>query len=226
MLLSRTLDVIGAVWIDAALGTGLLVVGTGAGWVAGQAGWLPPVRLIAMWVRRFVLPLLRCQSWWRRATAIFVNNVSILAALLALGQWHGASLAGVAGLGLSLGIGLRILSGESDAFGEMELGSNARASRCIRIGVFLNLLEPPAIILTIGLSLARATVPLPDQQVWETFALWVVPLTLLAAAGEALWMGAGQGAYKDTCMEQNSDRPNPDRSPQSTQRPQRGDTKA
>ncbi len=207
MLLSRTLDVIAGVWMDALLGTGLLVIGSGAGWVAGRASWLPPVRLIAMWVGSFVLPLMRCRSWWRRAAGIFVNNVSILAALLALGRWHGVSLVGVAGLGLSLGIGLRILSGESDAFGELDLGSNAWAKRCIRIGLFLNLLEPPAIILTIGLSLSRATIPLPAQQVWETFALWVVPLTVLAAAGEALWMGAGPGAFKDTCTQQNSDGP-------------------
>lgn len=207
MLLSRTLDLISGVWIDAVLGTGLLVAGVGAGWVAGQASWLPPVRLIATWVRCFVLPLLRCQSWWRRATAIFVNNVSILAALLAVGRWHGASLLGVAGLGLSLGIGLRVLSGASEAFGDLDLGSDVRARRCIRIGVLLNLLEPPAIILTIGLSLSRAAVPLPAPQVWETFALWVVPPTLLAAAGEALWMGAMQGAHKDACMEQRSDRP-------------------
>lgn len=209
MLLSRTLDVISAVLVDAALGTGLLVAGAGAGWVSGQASRLPPVRLIAVWVRRVVLPLLRCQSWWRRATGIFVNNLSILAALLAVGRWHGVSLVGVAWLGLSLGIGLRVLSGASDEFGELDLGSDSRARRCIRIGVALNLLEPPAIILTIGLSLSRAAVPLSAPQVWETFALWVVPLTLLAAAGEALWMGAGRGAHKDACKSKSSDQPQP-----------------
>lgn len=190
-MLARTLDVIGTVWVNAALGTGLILIGTGAGWTVGQAARLPPVRLIAWWISRFVLPVLRCRSWWGRAAAIFANNLSILAALLALGRWHAASIVGVAGLGISLGIGLRVLSGPSGAV----IRTAPVRKRCaderrrLRIGVALNLLEPPAIILTIGLSLGRVPIALSWTQAWETFALWVFPLTLVAAAGEALWMG-------------------------------------
>ncbi len=195
-LLARTLDVIGGVWVYAALGTGLMLVGAGSGWAIGKTVWLPPVRLIAWWVVRVILPVLRCRSWWGRGAAIFGNNLSILAALLALGRWQAASLAGVAGLGVSLGIGLRILFSTSDAAWGSAFRYSAEAKRRLRIGVALNLLEPPAIMLTIGLSLGRALGPLSGAQAWETFALWVFPMTLLAAAGEALWMGVTQDAQQ------------------------------
>ncbi len=188
----RSLDVIGAVWLIAAMGTGLALVGTGLGWAVAQTESLPPVRLVAWWVRRIVVPLLHSRSWRRRAAVIFVNNVSILAVLTAVGRWHWGALVSVAGLGAGLGIGLRILSNEPTADLQPDRAPGAGAKRSFRIGIALNLLEPPAIILTIGLSLGRLAVPLSHVEVWETFALWVVPATVLAAGGEALWLGASQ----------------------------------
>ena len=190
----QSLNVIGAIWLSIALGTGLMLVATGLGWAVAQLGSLPPVRWVAWWVRAVILPLLRCRSWWRRTAVIFINNISILAAVLAVGWWHLGALLGVAGLGVGLGIGLRILSSEPTAVVDPYPEYGVRNKRRVRIGIALNLLEPPAIILTIGLSLARQPMPLSPGQVWETFIVWVVPATLLAAGGEALWLGATQHA--------------------------------
>lgn len=181
--------VMSTVWPSMVLGTGLVVLATVAGWNLAAAPWLAPVRVIAWWLRHFIRPLLACRSWSIRTGAIFLNNASILTALVALGQWRWIAVGGAAGLGLSLGIGLRILS--ADPSTSPQLGPSADASRVrrIRLGVGLNLLEPPAIMVAIGLSLGRQAIPLGDAQVWGTFAMWVLPATLIAAGGESLWLG-------------------------------------
>ena len=120
---------------------------------------------------------------------IFVNNVSLLAVLVALGRWSLAALLGVACLGVSLGIAVRIMSSQMLVFGSC---APAPRGRLARLGIALNLLEPPAIMLAIGLSLARQAIPLSPMQVWETFVIWAVPALALAAGGEALWLGAGR----------------------------------
>ena len=205
-MLARTLEVIGSVWLAAALGTGLALIGTGLGWSAAESGSLPPVRLVAWWVRRVVTPLLGCRKWWRRTATIFINNTTILVIVTALGKWHVAAMVGVACVGISLGIGLRVLSSESAPALEHAFPVASRKKWLLRIGIALNLLEPPAIALTIGLSLGRQSVPLSATQVWETFGLWVVPLSLLAAGGETLWLGATQ-SDQDTADSSESNDP-------------------
>ena len=168
-----------------------MLAGVGVGWVTGRAATLPPIRLIAWWVRCVVLPLLAVRSWWRRAGMIFVNNLSLLAALVAVGRWPLTALLGVACLGVSLGIAVRIMSSQACVFGS---DTPAPRRRRARLGIALNLLEPPAIMLAIGLSLSQRAIPLSPTQVWETFAVWVIPALLLAAGGEALWLGPGRDA--------------------------------
>ena len=206
-MLARTLEVIGSVWLAAALGTGLALLGIGLGWNAAESRSLPPVRLVAWWVRRVVTPLLGCRKWWRRVATIFINNTTILVIVAALGKWHVGALVGVACVGISLGIGLRVLSTESAPTLEHAFPVASRKKWPLRIGIALNLLEPPAIALTLGLSLGRQSVPLSATQVWETFALCVVPLSLVAAGGEALWLGATQSdqATVDSSASESND---------------------
>lgn len=188
-LVSRTLLVIGDVWLAALLGTCLAVIGALAGWALGDGSSFIPVRLVRLWIRLVVAPLLRSRSWCRRAGAIFVNNLAILTLLVLAGRWYAGALVGVAAVGLTLGIGLRLLAESPDVFPRAPLGSSGGGRR-VRIGVALNLLEPPAIALAIGLSLGLRTVPLSEWDAWCTFAIWVVPATLVAACGEALWLGS------------------------------------
>ena len=185
----RILDVVASIWLPTLLGSGLACVGVVLGWVSAGNRSLPPVRLVRSWVRCVAVPVLRSRWWTLRTAAIFANNACALAALLAAGRWHLLGLLAVAALGVGLGMGMRLLSGESEVCvgASSKLSPNAR--RAVRAGVALNLLEPPAIILTIGLSLGRSATPLWPEQAWTIFALWVIPTILLAAGGEALWIG-------------------------------------
>lgn len=188
-MFGRSFDVIMTVLLPALLGTALVVVGAAAGWAVGRLNAASPVRLVAWWVRRVALPLLTGRSWVGRFGTIFVNNTAVLATLVCLGAWRITALAGVAGLGLCLGIGMRILASETPAWGGLDSAADRRLQRRVRVGVALNLLEPPAIVLTCGLCLGRPMLG-SAQEAWETFALWVVPATALAAGGEAIWLGA------------------------------------
>ncbi len=208
----QTLITIAAVWKSMVLGTGLILVTTVAGWGIAGTPAFPPVRMVAWWVRRLVKPLLSCRSWWVRAVAIFVNNTSILVIIVALGQWRWIALAAVACLGLSLGMGLRILAEDPDTSRRVNPSADRSMAKSVWIGIALNLLEPPAIMLAIGLSMGRHVVSISPVDVWTTFALWVVPATLIAAGGEALWLGACR-AEESVAAQAVPESPHKDRTP-------------
>ncbi|MCH8809792.1 MAG: CoA transferase, partial [Proteobacteria bacterium] len=63
------------------LGTGLMLLAMGVGLKLGRLTALAPVRGITWWLHRVILPLLQSLSWWKRAGAIWVNNVLILTGL-------------------------------------------------------------------------------------------------------------------------------------------------
>ncbi len=168
----------------------MLVAATG-GWRVACPAHRWPARLVRRWIDRVVRPLLASRFWGRRTAGIALNNTAICAAMTAAGSLGLLAWVAVAGVGLSLGIGLRLLLAE-DPF----LGENTRPPRAGRrliagLGLSLNLLEPPAILLAGGLTLAqKALWPfLPASLAWCAFLWAVVPLLLLAAAGESLWMG-------------------------------------
>lgn len=191
-LLLRQIDVLWDIGFGMIVGTVLAVVCVVAGWLLSLRTRGGPTRLVAWWVRHVVDRIVRAASWRRRCAGIFVNNTAVTALLVALGVWTVAAWAGIVCLGLSLGIGLQVMTRRPDAFGMMTNPVDAGAARRIRVGVTLNMLEPPAIAIAIGLSLGRNALPaaLSASQSWETFALCVVPLLLLAACGEALWLDA------------------------------------
>ena len=204
-MLIEPLNLLDRIWFPALLGTGLMLVGAGAGWAIAGEPHLSPVRLITWWVLRVVRPLLRCRSWWRCAGAIFLNNASLLTALVAAGRWRASSLAATAALGVSLGIGFRVLSKLPGDLAVPWPLNDSRVQRRIRWGVALNLLEPPAIMLAIGLSLDQSsTEVLASESAWTAFALVVIPLTLAAAGGEALWLASSRA------MVDSGDGPAPD----------------
>ena len=104
-MFGRSFDVIITVSLPALLGTALVVIGAAAGWAVGRLDAASPVRIVAWWVRHVAMPLLTSRSWVRRFGTIFINNTSVLAALVCLGAWRISALAGVAGLGLCLSLG-------------------------------------------------------------------------------------------------------------------------
>ena len=190
--LAQSLSLIGDLGRSMVLGTIALLLAVGIGLLLGRHRSFPLVRMVTSWLTYVVMPMLKSRSWVRRASTIFINNTAVLAALLALGPWRIAARIGVVVLGLSLGIALRHLSAMTDRFAVSLPVHDRRAKRRVRIGVALNMLEPPAIVVTLGLTLGFETIPLTSGQAWQTFGIWVIPALLVAAAGEALWLGVGQ----------------------------------
>lgn len=195
-------------WPSMLIGLAITVTGAVLGWHAGPYGSWPPVRFLRWWIERVIVPVLRSSSWLCRAGAIFINNSGVLACVVLLGFTYLTGLLGSAALGLSLGIALHILSTQPEALVEPHEINTPRARRRFALGMALNMLEPPAIVLALGLALGRSSVPLPSGNVWRAFAVWIVPALLLAAGGEALWMGAVRGATPDDSGQEESDTEN------------------
>ncbi len=188
-LVLQSWSILVALWPSMLIGTGLVVAGTCIGWVVGRYRTFPAVRGIAWWVTSVILPILRTRSWLRRSAAIFINNGTVSAVLVALGAWPWVAPAAVSILGINIGIALRVLASITDEFGDPASDAAPGTRWRIRLGVALNLLEPPAIVAAVGLSIGRQSVAASVGQIWLTFGIWVVPLLLIAAAGEGLWLG-------------------------------------
>ena len=161
------------------------------GWQIATARRLAPVRIVHWWIADVILPLLSTRSWWKRAGMIFINNITLLAILVFMGRFSGVATVGIAAIGLSMGIALRAMNESTGVFAGFPRTPGDRALRRIRIGMTLNMLEPPAIIAALGLAMGRMNYGIDPQQTWLLFSLWILPPMLIAAAGEALWMGEG-----------------------------------
>lgn len=191
---TETFGVLVSVWRSMLMATGLLMIALVAGLMIGRERTLLPIRVLSWWVHGFVAPMLAWRSGAFRAGAIFANNMLILVALVAAGAWPIAGIVGIAIVGLSMGIALGVLAGLPEAFAVPGEGS-PRLRRRMRIGILLNLLEPPAIVAALGLALGRAPAHLASAQVWSAVAVWIVAPMAVAACGESLWIGAGRAAH-------------------------------
>lgn len=180
------------IWTSFFWGAALLGTSVWAGWLAANYPAFAPVRAVDWWIRRVALPVLRQRTWFGRAAIIFGNNIAILTLLVALGQWPAASLVGVAVVGLSLGAAFHLLLKVPDENLAPRLRLTQSQQRRVRIGLALNMLEPPAILFAVTLSLAHWMAPLPPGVVWKSYLVWVAPAMLIAAGGEALWLAAGR----------------------------------
>lgn len=178
-------------WLAAILGTGLIIVAAWVGWSIGRHRALAAVRIMSWWVERVIVPLVTRRTWKARSLAIFSNNILILAALIELGRWHWGAILGVAAVGVSLGMAVRVLCDSPDGLHLSHPPSNQDWR--IRYGITLNMLEPVAIAAAIGLSMGRAPAGLATSEVWSAFCLLIAPTMLVAAGGESLWIGALRG---------------------------------
>jgi len=190
-LFPRTYDVLTQLWPDLLWGSLLLLSTTVLGWIVAKSRSFLPVRAISWWMSNVVLPLVGCRSWGLRTVIIFVNNAGILAALVAAGVWRPLATVSIAAVGWTLGIALRVLGRIHLDWADPGPQASVRLRRHIRAGVWINLLEPPAIAATVGLALLRTSRNFDSQEIWLTFLVWVAPLLAVAAGGEALWIGAG-----------------------------------
>jgi len=188
-LMMQSLEVLVSTWPTMIAGTALLMFGIWVGLGISKARSFIPVRWVSWWVSRVIIPLLYKRSWLVRTAAIFINNITILTLLVLIGAWSFAAIAGTALIGVSMGVALRVLFELPESFSIPQAEVDGSNRRRFRIGIMLNLIEPPAIIATLGLSLGRAVIPVTGNQTWVFFMGWIVPAMLIAAGGEALWIG-------------------------------------
>lgn len=178
------------VWRESLVGGAVVIGFTLAGWRIGGVRDRRLVHVVAWWLQHVVGPLLASRSWARRAAIIAANNSLICAATVALGALGHIAWLGVAGIGLGLGVAIRLMmAGPIPGRGNVEAPAPRRPI-LQGLGLGLNLLEVPAIMLSAGLSLTQGAMSsdLGTKAALGTFALLVFPLLVVSAAGEALWM--------------------------------------
>jgi hypothetical protein len=191
MTIDTMLSVFLRILPGALIGGTVMVAGACVGWRIGrrQHGWA--VRATQFWLEQVVRPILATRSWFRKAVLIALNNSIVCAALVLVGALGPIAWLGVAGVGLALGLALRLLIDlpETQAF---QSPKTPQRKLLMRIGLALNMLEPPAILLAAGLSLAQGAWGgnIPLQMGFAVFARTALPLLILAACGEALWLTA------------------------------------
>ncbi len=179
-------------WQPYLVGTIVVIVGAISGWGIAATPMFPPVIMVRFWVEKVILPALRNRLWLFRTAVIFANNATICALVVLAGGIPGGAWLAIAIVGLTIGIGFRLIS-ESDIVDSVEDDSKERppADALVQIGLVLNLLEIPAIVITIGLSMGQLATPrdLSPDMIWSVFAVCIMPMLFIAASGESLWIG-------------------------------------
>ena len=189
---------------EALVGGAAIVVCVAIGWYAGRERQARFVRLVSWWLDHVVRPLLVKRSWFRRTVIIAANNSLVCVAVVVIGAVGNLSWLGVVFVGLGLGVALRLLlEGQPTAHDDVDAGPGAQdekgpgdsmAGHRLRwlatIGLALNLLEIPAIMFSAGLSLGQGSISsvLSLSDALAAFGSIVMPVLLVSAAGEALWM--------------------------------------
>ena len=129
----------------------------------------------------------------RRTAIIAGNNSATCAMMVLLGACGAVALLAVAAVGCGLGLALRLMAPDTPpAAPAPDTWPPTRGQRVAAvIGVGLNLLEIPAIALGAGLCLAQAVLSptIEWAEAWSMYGRIVLPTLVVAAAGEALWMG-------------------------------------
>ena len=169
---------------------GLILIATGVGWwlAADKGRWW--VRYIRWWFDHVVKPLLATRSWGLRTFIIALNNSAVCCLLTLSGALGHIAWVAIAGVGLSLGTAFRMMVELAGTSVEEPSDLSRTERTMVAAGMVLNLLEPPAIMLSGGLCLAQGALweALPLDQVLRAFAWVVLPTLVIAAGGEALWM--------------------------------------
>jgi hypothetical protein len=195
-----------AVWRESLAGSAIIVVVAGLGWILAADRARLPVRIVGWWIDHVVQPLVRLRSWTARAVVIAINNSVACGLMMLLGAVPLVGWAGVGCIGLTLGIAIRLMTTIqiSPAANHAPATPNTHASDdgksasriwtrvAITVGLALNVLELPAIMLSAGLALGQGAMSeaVSLAAAVRTFSVLVVPTLVVAAGGEALLMGA------------------------------------
>lgn len=172
-------------------GMALLVLSAGIGWIEAAHPQRPAVRWLDWWLRRVIRRIVMHGRWVSVALALAVNNTAVLALIVASGWVDWLPPFVIVAEGFLVGAGVRLLYlAERPWWQGHRPPQRALARAAYRAGLWLNALELPAIAIAVGLAMLQcpAFFPPPRTQIWQAFALLVVPLLLVAAVGEALWI--------------------------------------
>jgi len=180
------------VWLESLVGGVLIVASAIVGWRLAAARGGALVRVVGWWLDHVVRHVIVSRSWLRRTVLIAANNSFSCGVLVLLGGLGHVAWLAVCGLGLALGVAVRWIIETMGAY-ESEHAHHAlprRAQVLQAIGFAVNMLEIPAILLSAGLSLGQGAMSsaLEPFAAVTVFAVIVVPLLIVGAAGEALWM--------------------------------------
>jgi hypothetical protein len=189
VVLDSALANLRTILLPSLIGGAVIVICVAVGWRAGRrrTGWL--VRCTRYWFDRVAGPLLASGSWAKRALIIAANNSLVCFALVILGALGHLAWLGLAAVGLGLGAALRLMLDLPLANG-VKTRLSWRKRVLAGLGIVLNLLEPPAILLSAGLSLAQGAMgdALDLRLAVLLYVQFVLPVLVVAAGGEALWL--------------------------------------
>ncbi len=179
----------------------VLALGAISGWGMCATPDFVLTRMMRWWVLKVLVPVLKRPSWALRASVIFINNAFICTALVACGAVPILPWFAISAAGLAIGSAIRVmvvefsLEAESDN-AEQKLSGKKAGDPLVSIGMLLNLLEIPAIGLTLALALMQLELPITQPaelgmsiEPWSFTFFWTLPMLAVAALGESMWMG-------------------------------------
>lgn len=178
------------IWFESLIGSVIVFVCIGIGWRAGAIRESPAVRVTMWWLNHIVRPLFASRSWLRRLAIIAGNNSLMCVIVVVSGRFGHLAWLGVVCIGLGLGIALRLMLAVPVEDRNDSETQSTRVRVLTGIGLSLNLIEVPAIMLTAGLALSQGALSaaLDARTSMLVFALVTLPMLVVSAAGEALWM--------------------------------------
>jgi len=200
------------IWQESLIGGVVIVVFVFLGIYQGRTSENIITWSVKWWLDHVVRVIVSSPSWLFRTAAIAANNTLVCFAAVVLGALVYIAWIGIACIGFSLGIALTLMTTNKSFESDEEQSPFSRKSKSTTIGLVLNLLEVPAIMLSAGLSLAQGALgsTLNLSQAITTFALIVIPLLLISAAGESLWMDHDSSLSKLWPTDSSDEFGNPD----------------
>lgn len=191
-------DILSIGWRPTLIGLVTLIVAA----VAGSGMGADRSFVLTRWVRRYleslILPVMRHRLWVVRSFFIFANNASICALVILAGRWPAGAWAAIVVVGLTMGTAIRVL-GERATSQDAAVDDvhTEKPDALVSVGLWLNLLEVPAILATLGMSMGRLALPngVSNEVLWRIYVLFVLPALLVAAGGEGLWIGRHKSTF-------------------------------
>ncbi|MHC4672752.1 MAG: hypothetical protein ACYTBZ_09745 [Planctomycetota bacterium] len=190
-MFDTSIDILYLIWQESLVATAVIVICVLVGWKAADVHDRWAVRAVKWWMDHVVYRVLTSPSWLKRTLMIAANNSLICLCAVLLGALGHLAWLAVAGIGFCLGVALHLMIKATAVDRDDRETPISRNKTLTAIGMLLNLLEVPAIMLSAGLSLAQCalTSTIDLSAALSVFGWFAMPMFIIGAAGESLWMG-------------------------------------